>query len=589
MYDLKSKKDIGRFPAFLLKGYKGSVNPFGFLVNIVYKSFSSQHILQSLRDRVINTSAKNFWVMPTYNQRVVKVDGFDTTKSVDFQFEKNGQMITLLEYYSKSYNIPIKDKHQPLMYKTTNKGTVEYFIPELCSLVGVPDAIRNDMNFKKEWKFGTTMDPTKRFNEIEEFVRKIKDTKEIYETVQKWGVNLHDKMSKIESNLLAPPLIQFGKQETQQMVEFDIRNQKIYAQPEFKKAKYVIYIEPYKSEGKTIDDLLNMIEKNAKELDFDIQKLKTKTISCKEYGERGYVNAIRNIMESYVREEIAFFFLILSDRKCYKGPKQELAKIGIPSQAILLSTFQKTGALSKCTKLNIQQIAKYGGLPWKISNPLEGLTKACYIGMDYLKNSLAFVATLGESNLYHSRYGSSSNLIDFLDETMILFKDLNGDFPETVIFYRLGLDSSKCEDEIACVEKVFDSKECKNGKINYIYFLTNKAPNHRFWSLQKTNVDAGTVIGVSGKEFYMVSVYNYKTTSIPTKFQVIKSTLNHDIISMADIQKTTYSLCYCYYNWFGAIKVPMVCQYASRLAKFHEDIIGSSLKQSPLDQTLYYI
>ena len=38
-------------------------------------------------------------------------------------------------------------------------------------------------------------------------------------------------------------------------------------------------------------------------------------------------------------------------------------------------------------------------------------------------------------------------------------------------------------------------------------------------------------------------------------------------------QKLTYKLCHLYYNWPGTVRVPMVCQYAHKLAY----LVGTSI------------
>ena len=40
-------------------------------------------------------------------------------------------------------------------------------------------------------------------------------------------------------------------------------------------------------------------------------------------------------------------------------------------------------------------------------------------------------------------------------------------------------------------------------------------------------------------------------------------------LSKADIENVTYQFCFMYSNWSGSIKVPAPCQYAHKIAEYH--------------------
>ena len=53
-------------------------------------------------------------------------------------------------------------------------------------------------------------------------------------------------------------------------------------------------------------------------------------------------------------------------------------------------------------------------------------------------------------------------------------------------------------------------------------------------------------------------------------------------------QKLTYKLCHLYYNWPGTVRVPMVCQYAHKLA----NLVGgyTHAQTNPaLEDRLYFL
>ena len=71
----------------------------------------------------------------------------------------------------------------------------------------------------------------------------------------------------------------------------------------------------------------------------------------------------------------------------------------------------------------------------------------------------------------------------------------------------------------------------------------------------------------------------------PTSYNVIRDTSG---LKPEHIQALSYKLTHLYYNWPGTVRVPMVCQYAHKLAF----LVGESLHKEPsdkLEDTLFYL
>ena len=93
------------------------------------------------------------------------------------------------------------------------------------------------------------------------------------------------------------------------------------------------------------------------------------------------------------------------------------------------------------------------------------------------------------------------------------------------------------------------------------------------------------VILLSRYDFYLVSQSVRQGTVNPTSYNVVKDTSG---LKAEHIQALTYKLTHLYYNWPGTVRVPMVCQYAHKLAF----LIGDSLHRTPaegLDDLLFYL
>ena len=86
-------------------------------------------------------------------------------------------------------------------------------------------------------------------------------------------------------------------------------------------------------------------------------------------------------------------------------------------------------------------------------------------------------------------------------------------------------------------------------------------------------------------DFYLVSQSVRQGTVNPTSYNVIEDTSGWQ---PKRIQVLTYKLTHLYFNWSGTVRVPMVCQYAHKLAY----LIGQSVHAQPhsaLEPLLYYL
>ena len=90
---------------------------------------------------------------------------------------------------------------------------------------------------------------------------------------------------------------------------------------------------------------------------------------------------------------------------------------------------------------------------------------------------------------------------------------------------------------------------------------------------QGTYIDAGFVEQsevIDGKfDFFLVPHSVTQGSVKPTHFYVAE---NSSSISKAAILNFTYALCYNYYNWNDAIKIPAPCMLADKIAGFRSEV-----------------
>lgn len=100
------------------------------------------------KDRV-NEEIKGMTVVTSYSKagkhtyRIESLN-FDMTPMDEFE-KKDGTKISFKDYFSKQYQLTIKDNNQPLLVVKDKRTDREiYLIPELCEMTGLTDQHRAD-------------------------------------------------------------------------------------------------------------------------------------------------------------------------------------------------------------------------------------------------------------------------------------------------------------------------------------------------------------------------------------------------------------------------------------------------------------
>lgn len=328
-----------------------------------------------------------------------------------------------------------------------------------------------------------------------------------------------------------------------------------------------------------------------------------------------------NVLQSFP-QGVALVVLILPGKKGsgmhYEALKRFLTKeFPIPSQVILTSTIQQSmqggegKLLTICNKLLVQINAKLGGVPWAIDALPFSDKPTMLIGIDVYhetklgKNSfLGFVATVDR---FFCKYFSKvamhtvgQEVGTHLNQTMKLalaeFKRTNGVYPAQVIVFRDGVSSSQQaairELEAASIKEALHQTPgaeearlaviCVNKKVNARFYVSQKGQMNNMADNpeQGTLVDSTVTQGMH--DFYIVSQRTTQGTATPTHYHILLNEIGQDPETVAKFQMLSYKLCYLYYNFTGAIKIPSPVQYAHKLALF----VGDKYSQRNPENTI---
>merc|ERR1711944_204345 len=145
--------------------------------------------------------------------------------------------------------------------------------------------------------------------------------------------------------------------------------------------------------------------------------------------------------------------------------------------------------------------------------------------------------------------------------------------------------------EIVSMQDVMKTQGLEN--VQFAYIIVSKRINARFFQMagnKPMNPPSGSVVDdivtlPERYDFYLVSQSVRQGTVNPTSYNIIEDT---SLWPVNIIQLLTYKLTHLYFNWPGTVRVPMVCQYAHKLAY----LVGESVHNHPseaLETLLYYL
>jgi len=122
--------------------------------------------------------------------------------------------------------------------------------------------------------------------------------------------------------------------------------------------------------------------------------------------------------------------------------------------------------------------------------------------------------------------------------------------------------------------------------------MVNLLTSERFFDTRNgvENVQAGLLvcddIVSPNYDFYLVSQRSNRGCSVPNHYRVVFS---NSKMEEALLQEIVFSQCFNYVNWTGSIKVPGVCQYAKKCAKFAAEVMEGKQAPQGLEGKLYFV
>lgn len=552
-------------------------------------------------------------VMTKYNNKTYRVDDIAFDKKASDSVELKRETTTYIDYYMRNYEMEIKDKNQPLLVcrsKTkvdgAEKEVLIHLVPEVCYMTGLTDNMRANFKVMQDLAQYTRQKPDDRLKGLLGFRNTIAESEGASAVLEQWGLNMASNISDVEGRQVAPPVLltKDGKMNIdERKAAFDNITRK----------NFVITSANMGNDYSVI--VTSRDQANAREFMETASKVgpacginigpNGNVVAINSDRAEDYINAIRN----NAANSKFVVCLVPNDKKDrYDAIKKHCCiDQPIPSQVLQCKNLNPKKKMSVVTKVVMQMNAKMGGELWSVHIPMK---KVMYVGIDTYHDSGSsrsvggIVASMNDAcTRYYSKttwQPSKQELISQLDvvmsEILKAYKSKNGDFPDRILIFRDGVGDGQLlavkEQELKNIKDAVQ-RASVDKKIELVFTVVTKRIQQRFFLKMGrglNNPPPGTVVDsmVTRDElfdFFLVPQGVSQGTVTPTHYNVLEfsTTLKPD-----HLQQIAYKMCFMYYNWTGAIRVPAPCQYAHKLAF----LVGQSLHRDPspdLADLLYYL
>lgn len=558
-------------------------------------------------------------VITKYNNKTYAIDdvNWDQNPEKTFPDKKSGKDISFSQYFKQRYNLDVKDKKQPLLVSNPTAQmrragitTPICLIPELCNMTGLSDEQRADFKLMKAVMGASASAPPERVKALQRFSQRVVSVPAIKEELLKWDLKFEPSPAKLVGRTLTPEEICTGKGKkgSYKMENADWggqvgRNFTLWGGVNCA-SWAIVYPE---RDAQDVGTFVNSLSQLAASMGLMFQ-----SPPIREGVGSTRTPDIKKGLDAVLNKGVRMVVVIIPNNKsdAYAMVKKTcLLHKPTPSQVVTGTVLKKwvpKGIQSVATKIAIQMACKLGGEPWTVPIPVKGLM---VIGYDTWHDSSqkgrsvgAVVATINPSLsrfvsyvTFHTQNEECIAKIGAcVAKALQEYQKNTGTLPERVVVYRDGVGDGQIAQtknmEVTKIREAFKQVGCDP---KFTYVIVSKRINTRFYKMDGNNAvnpPSGSVFDdvvtlPERYDFFLVSQSVRQGTVNPTSYNIIEDT---SMWPANIVQLLTYKLTHLYFNWPGTVRVPMVCQYAHKLAY----LVGESVHNQPsdsLETLLYYL
>lgn len=571
------------------------------------------NILEYFKNKSVLANYGSYRVYQIYD---VSFDQRPENTFINYKDENgNLQEISLYNYYQKQYRITVRKDQFLFIYKNKRDDSEIHLIPELFSMTGMDEENRNNERLKMEMlnksrlkaedRARTTLGIKNMFLNEERPKKNKKTPKQI---CNEWGFEPRD-LADFEGTTLNPPVISYSEGMKSNVSRGKFNHQKVYKMPmsfqEFDENSFLVFCS--RNDRNNALKFLSNLESSSGRIGIINRNLnKSRIVQINNDNEREWIEIVKDEIYNEKKNskvQKTFLFIVNNyNKRFYNSLKKVLREKGILSQFIQGTSVNKP--LTVSSNIFLQILAKSGGLIYKIDfhNKLQE-SPCAIVGIE--TNSTAVSVVLSNNRDFSEYYSefrilkNESNvskevqvadcIVECLNILISKFqikckdKELN-----KLFIYRAGTNefgNKKIIDiEIPRIENLLE--KYKNLRYNIALVVTKQDLKLFTDSYNGYNYPGEGIVIDKGLtkpnefEFYLLPTNG---TGTPTYFKVVKV---HGLEKMPkDIYyEMTNNLCYYFWNWSGAIKVPACLKFAEKQLTFidqNSNDTGEYLKDKP--------
>ncbi|TFY68234.1 hypothetical protein EVJ58_g1134 [Rhodofomes roseus] len=546
------------------------------------------------------------------NRRPRVIRGVTRAAASGYSFDRNGQQITIVQYYLQAYNYTLRHPNI-VCVEVGNKGDI---IPiELCNVI--PGQM-----IKKQ----LSPDVTSKFVEF--------STKELKvlahgqsEYVRQFGLTVRPDAQPLSTpaRVLEPPTLRYGRDSKQPTIQprsgtWNLVDRKLYSPKSIDRWVVVVYESPGRFNMQTAQGVVREFMATCDK--FGIPVRERDPIIRHENAQGRIIEQLKAAGQACNQKNKGFPNLVVaiipdSTADLYHAIKH-FGDTGVPTQCMRANKCARAREqyfANICLKVNV----KLGGInsipePRSVSFLTDPTNPTVVMGADVMHPSPgatdrpSFASLVANVDSDTSKYIADirvqtgrREMINDLEEMsqrmLRMYMDYRRDIekratptaPKRIIFYRDGVSEGEFQ-QVIDIELPRLRKACQNLKINpkITLLITGKRHHVRFFPQNQRDADksgncqAGTVVDeeiVNPIEFdchpnLLAAMSTLLGTSRPAHYTVLHDENN---LSSDGLQALTFALCHVYARATRSVSIPAPVYYAHIVcsrAKIHYDPTG---------------
>ncbi|CAO4361477.1 unnamed protein product [Caenorhabditis nigoni] len=571
---------------------------------------NNQRVLEKMNEMYGGTT-----IITLYNNKLHRFTRLDPSITPLSEFQKDGQSITLKDYFKQQYNKDIRNDNQPIIIcegKPKQPGEppqVNYIVPELCYPTGLTDEMRKDFRMMKEIASHTRLSPQQRLDETRKLVREFHNNVKVRECLTYWGIRLADDLANVSARVLKPEAlhVEGTKKYEGRNAEWarGVKDSGIYRGSDM--TNWIVVGPNTGSAGILTQRFIAEAGRLGNSLRVQIGD--PLCVPLNGVSPNDYLEGVKNAIKQVAGEQVHMLVVMLADdnKTRYDSLKKYLCvECPIPNQCINLRTLagkSSDGGENKnfgsiVLKIVLQMVCKTGGALWRVNIPMQDTMIVGYdlyhdstlkgktVGACVSTTSSDFTKFYSQTRPHENPTQLGNNLTHFVRKALKKYYDGNSNtLPSKLVLYRDGAGDGQIpyikNTEVKLVREACDqvtlraaqmsNKEHKPIKLAFI--IVTKRVNMRILKQgasgnQAVNPDPGTVVDTTvtrpeRMDFYLVPQFVNQGTVTPVSYNIIYDDTG---LGPDKHQQLAFKLCHLYYNWQGTVRVPAPCQYAHKLA-----------------------